>query len=527
MASTYDIQLEFGGGVNSALSDEKILLTEAAAGENFDLDTKSGELRNRAPFDLVGTTPNTSEVRGFATLLKSDGSVSFLVQAGNTVYDWDGNTTFTSKGTVSATAKLRGRISHNFQLDDKVIITDLNLQQNLMEYDGTTLQAASVTKNNGADAFGDFKAKYCFVANERAFYSNVVETTNTLPHLIVGSRRSNFNDISVSDRPSSSLGADDPFFLIQPDLRRINGMVEAFNQVVTSSFRGSIYRLTGSDATDFAFSELYPFSGADGDESVTYVGNDIFFGRQGVIESLAATDQFGDVETIDVSDMIDDDIENFGGWTIVYNQRNQRVYHFPESQSQCLVYYKRLQGQQSPWVKWTTDHVSNFQPTAVMNMYDPADGLEYVFFGDASGNIYRMEGSGSSGDGGSSTIRLDYLSKSFSLPLDQESYQMEGFIEYRGGDAATVEIILEYFGVNVLEERVFVDLPAMQGGSYYGSAVYYGGPNYYSASFEGRFRRQRFAIAGRSSGFQVRIRSDSAGNVAIRKVSLQLQGIQT
>ena len=524
MATSYDVILEFGGGINSSISDEKILVSECAEGYNFDLDTKSGEFRNRKPFDLIGTAPNASEIRGFASLIKRNGQIFFLVQAGNTVYEWNG-ATFTSKGTVASTARLRGRISHNWLLDDRVIITDLNLQQNVMEYDGTTLQNIAFTRGQPNVPFGNFRAKYCFVSNERAFYANVIDVSTSLPHMIVASSRSNHRNISSGNRPSSSLGAGDPFFLLQPDLRPINGMVSAFNRVITSSFRGSIYSLVGEDSTNFAFSELYPYSGADGDESVTYVGNDVVYGRPGVVESLAATDQFGDVETVDLSSPIDEDIIEYSDWTIVYNQRNQRIYLFPKNQDKCLVFHKRLVGEQSPWVVWQTNHPSRFNPTAVMNMYDPVDGLEYVFFGDISGNIYRMEGEGQSGDGGTHSIQTSRLSKAFSLPLDEEAYQIEGFIEYRGGRSVTAEIVLEYFGINVLEERVFVTFPANQEGSFYGGAVYYGGPYYYGANFVGRFRRQRIAFPGRSSGFQVRIRTDSNIDIAIRKVVLKITGV--
>jgi hypothetical protein len=41
-----------------------------------------------------------------------------------------------------------------------------------------------------------------------------------------------------------------------------------------------------------------------------------------------------------------------------------------------------------------------------MSMLDPSDGLEYVFMGDDSGNVYRLEGTGTTGDGGSSSCPI-------------------------------------------------------------------------------------------------------------------------
>ena len=64
--------------------------------------------RSRGPFDEIGTAPNGSEIRGFATLLKTDGTETMLVQAGPTVYKWDG-TAFTNVGTVNQLAQLRKR----------------------------------------------------------------------------------------------------------------------------------------------------------------------------------------------------------------------------------------------------------------------------------------------------------------------------------------------------------------------------------------------------------------------------------
>ena len=119
----FDITLKFGGGLHTRASSDEIDLRECSAGQNFALDLEDREFTNRKPFKLLGTAPNGSEIRGFAQLLKSDGSTSMLVQAGTAVYEWDGTSFSSSKGTVSATAQLRGRLEHNWQLDDKVLIT--------------------------------------------------------------------------------------------------------------------------------------------------------------------------------------------------------------------------------------------------------------------------------------------------------------------------------------------------------------------------------------------------------------------
>lgn len=522
----FSVTLKFGGGVHSRASEDEIDVRECSTGQNFDLDLQNREYKNRKPFDLIGQVPNASEIRGMACLSKSDGTVSALVQAGDTVYEWDGTTNFTSVGSVSSTAKLRGRLEHNWQLDDIVIITDLNLQQPVMSWDGTTLQNITFTTEDGSTAFGTFKSRYCFVSNERAVYSNIHDNGTDFPHLIIGSERGSYTIISVAQRPSSSLSAADAFFLIQPDYRYINGVVEAYGQIVTSSKEGSLFTINGSDATDFSISELYPRSGASGDESVVYVGNDVIYGRQGRIESVVATQNYGDVETDDLSSGIYNLIEDYSNWTNVYNSRNQRIYCIPSGESEMWVLHKSLVGSEiSPWSKWTTNHSIAFSPTCIMNMLDPSDGLEYVFMGDSNGNFYRMEGSGTSGDGGTNNITSERLSKLFQLPLDAEAYDVEGYILYRKADAATAVIRMEWSGYSVTNESMTINIPAITSRTVYGGGFYYSDGNYYGTAFQNRLTRQLFTPPGKSTEFQLRVTIEGTTDFAINAIGLKFKGV--
>ena len=103
-----NVVLKFGGGLHTRASPDQIDQKEAASGFNFLIDLQNQNLRPRAPFDLIGTVPNAAAIQGGGSLLKTDGTVTAIFQAGNTVYQWDGHTTFTSKGTVNSSAKLRG-----------------------------------------------------------------------------------------------------------------------------------------------------------------------------------------------------------------------------------------------------------------------------------------------------------------------------------------------------------------------------------------------------------------------------------
>jgi len=595
------VSIRFGGGVHSRASEADINPSECASGENFELDLQNQEFRNRKPFDLIGTLPNGGEVRGFVTLQKSDGTVSMLIQGDGKVYEWDGDTTFTEKGTVDSSAKLRGRLEHNWQLDDKVLITDVNLSEEVYEWDGTTLQAVTFTteefelpfdnksgtfeigetitdqvsgatavindlngnstpfkvvsvtgtfgdnnqfkgssssatadvdnasptdSDTGLDtvAFGTFRAKYCYVSNERAVFSNIHDNGTNFPHLIVGAARGDFTHITVENRPSSAASESDPFFLIQPDYRPVNGMVESFGRVVTSSEQGSLYKLTGSSSKDFAFEELFPRSGADGNESVVWAGNDIFYGRQGRLESVRATEEFGDVENNDLSQDIADLIEDFKDWVSVYNSRKNRVYFFPTNQSQVWVLFlPMLESGVSPWAKWTTQHSSAFNPTAVMNCLDPSDGLEYVFFGDSDGNVYRMEGSGASGDAGSASIKAFRQSRLFSTPLDSHAYRLEGYVRWRRDDAHTLTMKFQYAGENVFNKQIDVDLPAATGAIYYSDGNYYGNGEYYGVQFEDRLTRKIFSTSGAVNEFQVRTEIEGNNPFEISEIGIRLK----
>lgn len=515
------ITVPFGGGLHTRAFAQDIKEQEAASGQNFQLDPQDRSFKRREPIDLVGTTPNASQIRGFATLLKSDGSVSFLVQAGTTVYDWDGASTFTSKGTVSASANLRGRMEHNWQLTDKVIITDISLSQPVMEYDGTTLQNVTFYSNPSTTWTGNFIARYCTVFNERAFFSNISDNGTAFPHLIVGSKRSDYTTLSVSDRPSNSLNDGDPFFLVQPDNRYINGMVEFSGILALSSRKGAIYKLTGSSEQDFAMAPLHPMSGASGNESFTLVGNDIAYGREGRVESLISTDKFGDTDADDLSAGIFDQIKAYNAWTIVYNSRTQKIYCFPSGVSECWVYHKSMQPTGlSPWVRWTTLSDFAFAPTAVMNMYDPSDGLEYVFAGDASGNIYRLEGTGTDDNG--NNIITSHKSRLFKVEGLSEISEVRGYIEYVADQQVEVEIILYYQGQSVLTQSITETLPSTSIGAVYGGSYYYGDGTPYG-TVTGSIKRQQIQIPGNGNMFQVEVKVTGANTFKITELHLDFQ----
>lgn len=137
--------LSFGGGLNE-LDDFNISVEECISGHNFLLNKTSKSFRPRPPQDLKGTATNASDIRGIMQLIKKDNTETTLVQSGATVYSWDGASSFTDKGTVNATSKLRDT---TWQLDDLLIVTDISKLTVLKRWDGTTLKNLQTTIGNG------------------------------------------------------------------------------------------------------------------------------------------------------------------------------------------------------------------------------------------------------------------------------------------------------------------------------------------------------------------------------------------
>lgn len=518
------VVFKFGGGLHTRASPETINPNEAANGFNFLIDIDNRNLRSRPPFDLIGTVPNTSSVNGAACLLKSDGTISTLFQAGNTLYQWDGHTTFTSKGTCNSNCKLRGDWkSHTFNLTDTVLITDLTLTDPVYQWDGTTFSTVVFTDQN-ANPFGVFKAKYCAIQNERAMFANVVAGAAT-PQMLVGSKTSNYNEITIVNAPSDSLGTGDPYFLLSPDLKPINGFLSTYRGTMISTQQGEIFALGGTDSTNFAFTSFYANSAATGSEAIEEIGNDFIYGRQGRIESVRDTQNFGNSQAADLTEIVSDSVSTFGSWTIVFNSRTRKCYCFPSGVSQVWVLDAAIRdaAQISPWMRWTTSHALAFEPTMVMSLLDPIDGLEYIFMGDGSGNIYRMEGTGTSGDGGTMSIDTQFLTMLVSGQLDSMVYDVEGWIKYQAQTSSgTATLTFQYQGYNIFNKSVTVALQAASGGVYFSGGAHFNDGSVFN-TFNGRLLRNKYTVPGHANEFQVLIEVTGVNAFSINEVGVRLR----
>lgn len=432
---------------------------------------------------------------------------------------------FTEIASVDGQARLRGRLEHNWQLDDKVIITDMALREPVIEWDGTSdgFNQVAFKRSSGSD-FDLLKAKYCVVSNERAFYANIRDSEGVFPHLLVGSERGDYTVVSTDDRPSSAIGGSDPFFIVHPEIRSINGIVQALNTFAISGNEGSFYNLTGSSSKDYALDELFPRSGATGDEGVVYIGNDIVYGRAGAISSLSRMAELGDVEDADLSIPIKPEIKGYREWNVVYNSREHRVYCFPDTGKEVWVLQKQMVGTEiSPWTRFTTQNSFSFQPTTVLNCLDPSDGLEYVFMGDSNGNLYRMEGSSNAQDADADDIIVTRRSKVFSPPVDMRIVNgIEGWVTFRKKiEDVSVNLNLLFSGEAISDVNKTLTLAGLSGVNFYGSGAYYGGSDYYGIIYFNRTARRRFEASGGSTEFQVEVEVEGAKEFEIVEVGLR------
>jgi len=494
------VTLKFGGGVNSAASEDDIKATECVDGQNFLIDLNNKNLRPRNPIELLGTAPNGQGINGFANLVDADGVSTILIQAGDTIYNWSSIIGFIVVGACDPDAKLRGKLEHYWPLDDVVIITDIALRENVLIWNGSAL--TEMTHNLG----GDFKAKYCLVDDERAQFANIVSASVATPHLVATSELSDYQVLSTTDRPSSSLGAGDAFYILTPDLRPINGLMSFYDNVLISTEKGSMYRINGTDSTDTSISKFFPRSFATGDESLVYKGNDVIYGRIGKLQSIVTTDKFGDISTGDITSPIKDQLIDQQDWQMAYNPRTEKVYIHAVGQEQMWEYSKDLEGTElSPWVKLITGNAFSMNPQVIMTLIDPVDNLEYVFMGDQYGNLYRIEGTAGNADCGSNDIEARWKSGILKLPNEMIAEKVSGYISYRSDEDTEITLNFYFGGSNVSNDTLNVSLPGSVGGSYFGGEVYFGGDFYYGSAFEGRFRREAYQAAGRSEEIQVEV----------------------
>lgn len=524
------MRLHFAGGLNEQQTPH---LFECGEGYNFELGLRQSKLVPRKPFDLKGTATNAASINGFMQLVKRNNSETTLVQAGNTVYEWNGSSSFTSRGTVNANSRLRDCY---WSLGDYLVIPDITKNTVVKKWDGTTF--GTLTTGLGTDLY----AKYGVVHQNRVWLANVKTSTDT-PHLLVASALDNPESYDTSKRggPAAEGGGSfsvgtEAFFLLSPDLKPINGMVSFFGNLIISTEGGRLYKLEGTGAATYKFTPYYTGSAATGAESMVDVGNDVIYMKAGGgIDLLSTTQNSGDVAADDLSRWIPDTTEDLTEAITVYDQKMQKVFFFVDGK--VLVLFKDLVGAElSPWSVYKTQQTFAFNTEAAKYMKRPGTQEYSVFFGDDAGRVFDLNGTGT-GDAGSSNIAV--LRKTRYIydgeggnnqgrgAIDTKNKVMHGVIQYRRVASACDATLSFDWGDEYNTSSSVIPLkgaPTASAGIYWGGGTYWGaGTAYWSlgGAFARKISNQTFSPTGKGPGFFLSVSLDTTTDFQIDSIDLQ------
>jgi len=523
------MRLYFAGGLNELQTPH---IFECGEGYNFELGLKQSKLVPRKPYDLKGTATNGLAVNGFMQLVKRDDTETTLVQAGGTVYLWDGASTFTSKGSVSTNARLRDTY---WSLGDYLVVTDIAKAEVVKKWDGTTF--STLTTGLGTNLY----AKYGVVHNGRVWLFNVKTSTDT-PHLMVASEFEDPTSYDTSLRGGATTDGGgsfstglEAFYMLSPDLRPINGAMVYFGQLIISTEGGRLFKLTGTSASTYKWVDYYAGSGAIGSESIADIGNDVvYMKRGGGIDRLSTTDTSGDVAADDVSRWIPNTVSNLSDCLTVYDQKNQKVLFFV--QDKILVLFKDLLGGElSPWSVYKTSESFAFNVNAAKYMRRPGTNEYSVYFGDDTGRVLDLNGSNGGGDAGTQTInvyrKLRFISsgEGDKSPVNFKDKILQGNVTYRRVEDPCDLTVTCDWGDEYNETSSVIPLKGAPDGAtpiYFNGigsgAAYYGGTYYYGSGqqFANKISSQKFSPTGRGPGCFLSFSLDTATDFQIDYVDI-------
>ena len=506
------MRMFFAGGLNE---QQTPTLFECIKGYNFELGLRQSKLVPRKPYDLKGTATNALSINGFLQLVKRSNAETTLVQSGDTVYEWDGASSFTSRGTVSTSARLR---DCTWSLGDYLVITDVAKATVVKKWDGSTF--GTLTTGLGVDLY----AKYGVVFLGRVWLANVKTTTDT-PHLMVASAFENPESYDTTRRggPTTDGGGTfsvgtEAFYMLSPDLRPINGFLVFFDQLIMSTEGGRLYKLTGTTGATFKWVDFYPGSASVSAESMADIGNDVIYMKPGGgVDRLSTTQTSGDVAADDVSRWIPTTTKDLTASITVYDQKNQKVLFFVSGK--ILVLYKDLlDGELSPWSVYKTTETFAFNTNAAKYMKRPGTQVYSVFFGDSVGRVFDLNGEGG-GDAGAEEIQVlrktrfiangEGGDKNGRGALNLMKKVLKGLVTYRRIFGSCDLTVSFDWGDEYNESSSVITLkgaPSGSAGVYYsGTGMYYNGDDYYSqgSAFAQKISSQSFSPTGRGPGFFV------------------------
>jgi hypothetical protein len=510
---------------------------ECSEGANFDLEAFRTSFVPRSCYDLKGTAPNAGKLTGLLQLVKRDGTETTLTVNGSKAYLWDGASSFTDKGSLTTDALLRGEY---WSLGEYLVITDLNLNNVLKTWDGTTF--GDMTHTGVA---GNLYAKFAIVHLNRVWLFNIKQGSTSYPHMILVCKFEDPTnwDISTRGGPTTVGGGVfvtglEAFYLLTPDLKPINGVCLFQNQLIFSTDKGRIWSLTGSSAATFQVLDFSDTSPAIGTETVISMGSDVILPRQGnAITLLYATQAYGNVLQANVAHWIPTTLAAVSSYNqIVYDITNQRVLFFVNGK--VLVLYKDILAQDrgalvagpSPWSVYTTQDSTAFNTLAAKYMLRPGTSTYSVFFGDSAGRIFDLYGTGTTGDAGSSsnTVQASRRTRHIGVevlnPWPYMEENLTGRVVYRRNVEVDLTVTLDWDDeYNTTHNVVRLQGPAANDASpYFGGSFYYGGTSYYNQGSLATRRVSSINInpGGKGPGFYMTVSANTGAPFQVDHIEL-------
>lgn len=390
-----------------------------------------------------------------------------------------------------------------------------------------------------------FSAKFSVVFLNRMWYFNVTSGTAT-PHLIVASKYQDPKTVSVANQggPTDMGGAGstifptglEAFFLVTPDLKAVNSVSVFQNLLLISTTDGQIFQLSGVDASTFQFTPYFTGSSSISNESMINIGNDVIYVRKGGnINLLASKNYAGDVKSNDIARWLPTTTANITSSIAAYDQNLQKVYFFINNQ--VLVLFKNIlyessldkseSANLSPWSIYTTLHPSNFNTSVAQYIYAPASNNSTlsVYFGDSTGNVYLMSGTGIYGDAGSYAINVSRTTRLIDMtvisPFPWQEKILMGKVQYRRqGNPATLNLSFAWSD-ELNTSTASIVLKGVP--SYWNYRSYWGGGSYWQQQAFvalNAIGHQTFSPTGKGSGIYLTLQCQTTSPFTVDHIEL-------
>jgi len=502
-------------------------------------------------FSSMTTVVTDSQLRATYWSL-DDNLVITDIGLNNVIQSWDGTTfqkhkhgvgTGTTKtATITRSGSTASAVvtSHGYSNNDLVTIAGAdqsayngefiisNVSTDGFDYTVSGTPASPATGTITAEQSVDLYAKYSAVFNNRVWLFNIKDvngaTTSLNPHMILASGFEDADTLDIATTTTSSgLTGNEPFFILAPDMRPVNGVVQFFNLLLISTTDGKLFKLTGSDSTDYSFQEYYAGSSATGTETMEGTGNDIvYMKKDGNIDFIGSVDTYGDISADDASRWIRTEVSGLTDAITVYDQERQRVYFFVTNE--VLVLDKTMFNERpelSPWSIFKTGMSNNFNTSAATYMRKPGSTGYDVYWGDSTGRLFKMNGTSGSGDAGDTTVVSKR--KSGFVESQTEHRNITGKVEYRRRGICTLKMEFDWAGEYASSFCNLSLKDPIVGDAYFGGQYYFGGEVYFNADTSGllsdKISYLGFSPVGKAPGFFLELTVDTKADWLINRIS--------